>query len=548
MPGGTETIREFLVKLGYQQDEAALKRFTGGITTATKAVFKLAAAVEGTAVLVAAGIARFTSNLEALYFAAQRTGSSAQALRAMDRAAQDFGATAGEMLGSIEGLAQALRMNPGNAGLLQSLGVHLQRTKTGAIDTTNAMMQLSGAFQKVVADSGGQLYVAEQYAQMLGINEHTLLALLDPDFTAQVQRTMRLMDGVDWAKITKDAHEFQNQLRDTWTLLETIGAGVTENFLKKFGFESLEQFNTWLATHKDEIIKRINEVIDTIITGAKFIRDRVFDVIAKFKEWDEKTNGLSTKLLLLAGLLKVTGAGSIIGGLIALAAQAPGILLLATALTSVYTAAKSLRAFQDGRPAGNFVSDVIAPGLRDWMTNSFENIHNFFHRDEQAYRYFRSKGWSDAAARGLMANLQAESHYDPNAINPNGIAYGVAQWGIERQADFARLMGRDIHGSSFEDQLKFMDWELRNRAYLGGKLLANAQTPEDAARVVSQYYERPEGGAAEADRRGRIAATLSQTNHYQITGSNAKEIGNEVEERNRRVWAELTRNFATIAG
>jgi hypothetical protein len=114
----SSVIREFLVKLGFKADEQQLQNFEKGIDRATKAVVGLAAAIEVTAVAVAAGVARFASNLEALYFASIRTNTAAANLQAYDLAVQNFGGTAGEATASIEGLAAALRKNPGNEGVL----------------------------------------------------------------------------------------------------------------------------------------------------------------------------------------------------------------------------------------------------------------------------------------------------------------------------------------------------------------------------------------------------------------------------------------------
>jgi hypothetical protein len=112
----SSVIREFLVKLGFKTDEAALQSFEKGIDRATKTVVGLAVAIEATAVAVAAGVARFASNLEALYFASIRTNTAAANLQAYDLAVQNFGGSAGEATASIEGLAHALRVNPGNEG------------------------------------------------------------------------------------------------------------------------------------------------------------------------------------------------------------------------------------------------------------------------------------------------------------------------------------------------------------------------------------------------------------------------------------------------
>ena len=89
----SNVIKEFLVKLGYKHDEASLKQFKDGIVHATKVVVGFAAAVEATAVAVSVGVAKFASNLEALYFASIRTGSAAASLKAFDRAATSVLAT-----------------------------------------------------------------------------------------------------------------------------------------------------------------------------------------------------------------------------------------------------------------------------------------------------------------------------------------------------------------------------------------------------------------------------------------------------------------------
>ena len=120
MAANSEVIKSFLVSLGFKKDESALKQFVANIEAATKTVLALGVAVEAAAVSVAIGVTRFANNLEQLYFASQRVGASALNLKALDRAAQDFGASAGEALQSVEGLARYLRNNPGGEGFLNA--------------------------------------------------------------------------------------------------------------------------------------------------------------------------------------------------------------------------------------------------------------------------------------------------------------------------------------------------------------------------------------------------------------------------------------------
>src|SRR6185312_10695060 len=157
----SSVIREFLVSLGFKADEGALQKFERGIEQATTAVIRLGAAVEGTAVAVIGGVAKFASNFEQLYFASRRVHASATNIKAFGLAARNFGASAEEAQGSIEGLAQALRENPGNAGLLQGMGVSLTDAHGKARDLTDVMADLGKSF------ASEPLFVAEQRAAML---------------------------------------------------------------------------------------------------------------------------------------------------------------------------------------------------------------------------------------------------------------------------------------------------------------------------------------------------------------------------------------------
>ena len=108
--------------------------------------------------------------------------------------------------------------------------------------------------------------------------------------------------------------------------------------------------------------------------------------------------------------------------------------------------------------------------------------------------FFVDRGWSPAQSQGIVTNLMRESGGDPTNVGDGGLAYGVAQWRPDRQANFAKWAGHDIRQSTREEQLAFVDYELRQGAETrAGKLLASAQTPEQAEAVVRNEYERPAG-------------------------------------------------------
>lgn len=105
--------------------------------------------------------------------------------------------------------------------------------------------------------------------------------------------------------------------------------------------------------------------------------------------------------------------------------------------------------------------------------------------------YFVSQGWTDVQAAGIVGNLVGESNLNPAAVGDSGLAYGIGQWHADRQADFASVFGRPIQGSSLDDQLAFVQWELQNKGYLGGSSLKNAYNVSDATSIFMNKYERP---------------------------------------------------------
>jgi len=128
---------------------------------------------------------------------------------------------------------------------------------------------------------------------------------------------------------------------------------------------------------------------------------------------------------------------------------------------------------------------------------------------DTARGFFESRGWSSAQSAGIAANLIKESSINPRAVGDGGRAYGIAQWHPDRQANFTTAIGGDIRQSTLEQQLSFVDWELRNTESAAGNRLKRAQSPEEAAGIVSRYYERPKAVTAEMRERGEMAAKLA---------------------------------------
>jgi len=126
-----------------------------------------------------------------------------------------------------------------------------------------------------------------------------------------------------------------------------------------------------------------------------------------------------------------------------------------------------------------------------------------------ALKFFTQQGWSAAQAAGIVGNLQAESgkNINPAAVGDGGQAYGIAQWHPPRQQNFQAQMGKSIKGSSLQDQLEFIQWELNNTEKAAGNKLKSAQSAAAAAEIMDKFYERSAG--LHTDRRVANAVALA---------------------------------------
>lgn len=125
-------------------------------------------------------------------------------------------------------------------------------------------------------------------------------------------------------------------------------------------------------------------------------------------------------------------------------------------------------------------------------------------RARQALSFFMNKGLSKAAASGLVGNLMRESNnLDPNAVNPHGGAYGLAQWLGPRQNKLFKLYGNH---PTFDQQLDYIWRELNTTHKKGLQMLKASKTPEEAARNAFGYYEfsrGPEAAIASMNKNGK---------------------------------------------
>ena len=134
-------------------------------------------------------------------------------------------------------------------------------------------------------------------------------------------------------------------------------------------------------------------------------------------------------------------------------------------------------------------------------TDTYSNV------ESQVYSYVvNTIGYNTAIACGILANVEAESNFNPEAVGDGGDAYGLFQWNDRRSKLFSHT---GTTKPSVSQQLSFVKYELNStetRARNAIEKLPNtAQGAYDAADIFCRLFERPRNSTSEGARRGGIA-------------------------------------------
>jgi hypothetical protein len=655
----SSVIKEFLVVLGFKTDESALKKFSDGIERATKSVFLLATAVTATATAVAIGVERFAGNMEKLYYASIRTGTSASHIKAFQRTIEDFGGTAEDAMASIEGLTTFLRNNPGGGSMINQwlAGVGKQITGDKAVD----LASIGEVFAKNTRE--GNAFLNDQLASKWGISAATALEIQMPGFGRQQQDISRRLDQAGFGKATEDAKNFMRALREMGDWLTIIGTRVLDVLQNKLGF-SMQKLNAYLEANGEQIANKIVAGVELFLKFAGKLETLIEWLIKAFTWLDDKTGGVSTKIIGVLTLLSLFGGFKIISGIlkvgeaflglgkamglvgkaapVASAAEATAAAAARTAsleraaaaeagaarataraaaleaagdvagaATARGSAAASLSAAAAARAAAggaggaaarfgllrgagaalSFLTGVgelagagylgyqgaaafndafpdnplakIGEGLSHGASDVQGAWHDARNPNEKSLKLLAGLGWSPEQAAGIVANLRAESQLNPDAYGDYNQktntydAYGIGQWHKDRQAAFARHYGHDIHGTSREEQLDFVNYELRHGEDAGareaGRRIKSTDKARDAAQYFTRLYERPGDIEGESRRRGDLASNIAKGGvHLESkttihVASATPQAITEMERAQNRVNAETVRNMKLVS-
>lgn len=302
MSGNADTIKDFLVSLGFDIDQAGANKFEAVLKGVTANVLKVGAVVEGAALSIVGFTTQIANGLDKIYWASQRTGAAVQGIKALGYAASQTGGSAQAALSSLEGLASFMRSNPGAEGFLNRLGVHT-RDASGKMRDTAAIF--TGVGQKL---SNMPYYRAKQYAQMLGIDENTLMAMrrgmngFTADYQSMLQKT-----GFSADKAAVQSNKFMTSMRGLTSLFGIMRDKIGSNLAGGLA-GSLDSLRRRILDNFPKIEETLTRVIEGVIWLANAFTRMAWRLIqgaGSVIDWWKRLGDGSKNLLKIFGALLV---------------------------------------------------------------------------------------------------------------------------------------------------------------------------------------------------------------------------------------------------
>lgn len=293
-----DTIKDYLVSLGFDVDGAGHAKFEAVLKGVTANVLKVGAAVESTALAIVGFTAKIADGLDKVYWASQRTGASVNGIKALGYAAAQTGSSAAAAQNSLESLARFMRSNPGAEGFLNRLGVQTR-------DASGQMRDMSAIFTGVEQRlSSMPYYRANQFAQMLGIDENTLMAMrrglsgFTADYQAMMQKT-----GFNAEQAAAQSNKFMTSMRGTTALFGILRDKIGSNLAGGLA-GSLDGLRRQILDNFPKIEGTLTRVIKGVLSLADSFTRMAFRLVqgaGQVIDWWNRLDSSSKRLLAMIG-------------------------------------------------------------------------------------------------------------------------------------------------------------------------------------------------------------------------------------------------------
>ncbi|HBS5115523.1 TPA: hypothetical protein MAJ05_001901 [Klebsiella pneumoniae] len=295
-----ETLKDFLISLGFKVDEAGARKFDAVVAGTTLKAIELGVKVEAAALSVVAFTAKIASGLDDLYWASQRTGATVEGIKQIGYAVSQVGGSVDGARGSLENLARFMRNNPGAEGFLNRLGV---QTRDASGNMRDMATIFTGVGQRL---SSMPYYRANQYAQMLGLDENTLMAMrrgigqFSGEYTAMAKA---IGYNADVAAVS--SNKFMTSLRSFGLMAgmarDKIGSSLADGLAG-----SLDRLRRQILENFPKIEGAITSTVKGILWAGEMVGRIIYRLIQlgqSISDWWDSLDKQSQQLIELIGAL-----------------------------------------------------------------------------------------------------------------------------------------------------------------------------------------------------------------------------------------------------
>ena len=506
-----------------------------GFENVAKSAAKFLAIIGGTM-----AVKRFIENQieanAALDRFAQNLNQGVNSISAWSNAAELAGGSAEGLQGTMDMLSKSqteLQLT-GQSGLIpyfSALGVSLADTQGKARPVNELLLDLSDRFSKMDRTT------ANNMGRMMGIDQGTMQLLLKGRSEVELMIARQKEYGAVTKQQAEEASRLRNAMVASKQSFEAFGrellSAATPALEKMFAI--FADFGSWIQENK-EFVQTFLTIIAVGLAGIAAatipINLTVVAVLAlaaavaalwqDYQTWKRGGDSFIDWSKWEPGF-KAAGAAikwlkDLLGDMVYRAIAAADVLSAvferdwkrAKFAAGEFMSGNGKKYGADDAPAPPGAPGSPAPAAGSGTVNSTGKSAAGGTKEEQAaMAYFQAQGWTREQAAGLAANIKRESAFRPDAVGDGGKAYGIAQWHPDRQAEFKKKFGKDIQGSSMEEQMAFMHYELtQGNERKAGNVLRGTSNAAEAAAAVSSHYERPADKAGEAAKRGQLALAM----------------------------------------
>ena len=232
----SETLKEFLISLGFKVDETQQRKFDDGVKKSTSGIDNLALKATAATAAVIGGLEAMSREFEQLYYQSQRSDATVAGLRSIEYAGKQIGLSMGSADAAVASLASRMRNQPGLERYINGLGVSTRDANGHLIDTTKIMLGLVETMEKKFPhDSNMFAQGANIMQNMFGVNPDDLYMMeknLDK-FKAKMaeQSDIYKMAGVDQDDYAKKAMELGNHLDEVTGRFDALTLSLKARFM-----------------------------------------------------------------------------------------------------------------------------------------------------------------------------------------------------------------------------------------------------------------------------------------------------------------------------